>query len=295
MSAQTDSTMKIVKLYGVIGIAVVILSWTLAILNVGVIDMFFTPLAWSGYILVVDSVIFHLRGKSLIATQTRRFLWMLPISIICWFVFEAYNLHIQNWHYVNLPQSMVVRIFGYVWSFATIFPAIFLSTELFEIWGIFERIRIRPRKMSRTRLSAYFIFGLLCLIIPILLPAHLAKYSIAAVWVGFVFLLEPVNYILGGKNVLTELENGKLNILLSLFAGGLLCGIIWETWNNWAHTGWVYDLPYLSRPKIFEMPLAGFLGFIPFAVECFSMYNFTNVIFKKALRIFVKNISLRIN
>lgn len=278
---KTDNHSLRVKSYGIIGLAILIVSWILAILDVWIIDIFFTPLAWTGYILIVDSVIFHLRGRSLIVSHTRRFLWMLPLSIICWLVFEAYNLHLQNWHYVNLPRSMVVRVIGYIWSFATIFPAIFLSKELIEIWGVFSRVRIRPRRMSKTRLSIYFIFGFLCLIVPIFLPQSIARYTIAAVWVGFVFLLEPVNYILGGKNLLSELEQGQLKTLFSLFAAGLLCGLLWETWNNWAYTKWVYDVPYLSRPKLFEMPLAGFLGFLPFAVECYSMYNFVTISVEK--------------
>ena len=31
-------------------------------------------------------------------------------------------------------------------------------------------------------------------------------------------------------------------------------------------------VPIMQRWKIFEMPLPGYLGFPPFAVECFTMY-----------------------
>ena len=200
--AHLDNRVGIAKFYGIVGFANIIISWLLAIRDVGVVDVFFTPLAWTGYILVVDSVIFHLRGHSLIANKIGSLLYMLPASVICWLIFEAYNLHIQNWHYVNLPNPMVIRVIGYMWSFATIFPAIFLSTELFEIWDLFARVRIKPRKMSKERLIIYFVVGLICLVVPVVLPYSLAKYTIALVWVGFVFLLEPVNYILGGKSLL---------------------------------------------------------------------------------------------
>ena len=37
-------------------------------------------------------------------------------------------------------------------------------------------------------------------------------------------------------------------------------------------TKWIYNVPILPDVKIFEMPILGFGGFPPFAVECFAMY-----------------------
>ena len=51
-----------------------------------------------------------------------------------------------------------------------------------------------------------------------------------------------------------------------------MCGLLWECWNYWARTKWVYTVPVPPDIKIFEMPLAGYLGFPVFAVECFVMY-----------------------
>ena len=48
--------------------------------------------------------------------------------------------------------------------------------------------------------------------------------------------------------------------------------MIWEFWNYWAHTKWIYAVPILPEVRIFEMPILGFGGFPPFAVECFVMY-----------------------
>ena len=44
--------------------------------------------------------------------------------------------------------------------------------------------------------------------------------------------------------------------------------------NYFAITQWVYTLPVLGFAKVFEMPLLGFLGFPPFALESAVMYNF---------------------
>ncbi len=62
---------------------------------------------------------------------------------------------------------------------------------------------------------------------------------------------------------------------------GLLCGVLWEFWNYWARAKWHYTVPILENLKMFEMPLPGYLGFPPFAVECFTMYVFARVIFHR--------------
>lgn len=50
---------------------------------------------------------------------------------------------------------------------------------------------------------------------------------------------------------------------------GAVCGLLWESQNFLSGARWVYTLPWLNEPKLFAMPLAGYLGFPPFAVECY--------------------------
>ena len=49
---------------------------------------------------------------------------------------------------------------------------------------------------------------------------------------------------------------------------------MWEFFNYWAISKWTYTVPYFGSVKIFEMPVLGFLGFPPFAVECWAIYIF---------------------
>jgi hypothetical protein len=53
-----------------------------------------------------------------------------------------------------------------------------------------------------------------------------------------------------------------------------VCGVLWETWNYWARVKWMYTVPGFESLKVFEMPLAGFLGFPPFALECVAIVAF---------------------
>jgi hypothetical protein len=62
--------------------------------------------------------------------------------------------------------------------------------------------------------------------------------------------------------------------------GGLCCGLLWETWNYWAGAKWVYTVPFVGFLKVFEMPILGFVGFLPFSLEAYVMTNSAFVLFE---------------
>jgi hypothetical protein len=90
-------------------------------------------------------------------------------------------------------------------------------------------------------------------------------------------LLEPINHHWGAKSLLSDWEQGTLRKLCLLLTAGLVCGMLWELWNFSAATKWVYTVPFFEELKLFEMPLLGFMGFPPFTVECYCLYNFISL------------------
>ena len=106
-----------------------------------------------------------------------------------------------------------------------------------------------------------------------MLPQRIAAYLFCAVWIGFILLLDPVE-------PKARAARRFLAIFRRVFGGdftdfcwrGWICGWLWEFWNNWAAAKWHYIFPMFQQWKIFEMPAPGFLGFLPFALECFAMY-----------------------
>ncbi|RMD94722.1 MAG: hypothetical protein D6814_14195 [Calditrichaeota bacterium] len=260
-------------LHGYLGLASLLLFEILLALRVEPVLTWFTPIQWTGYILLLDAVLIWLGGQGYIFDQPKKFAYMLIVSVAVWFLFEGYNLHLQNWYYIHLPENLAVRMIGYVWAFATIFPGILFTSEVIDRLGFFHAVRIRPLKVSPGLLWGFIIFGVLCTTVPLLLAQDVAKYLFVFVWIGFIFLLDPINYLLKRPSLLHQLEKGSLQKLLSLFLAGWICGLLWEFWNYWAGTKWIYAVPYLSKPKLFEMPLFGYLGFLPFAVECYVFWQ----------------------
>ncbi|MFB0519222.1 MAG: hypothetical protein ACETWC_08080 [Acidobacteriota bacterium] len=264
-------------IHGYIGAGVIAAAEILMLRGVQPVAAFFTPIVWWGYILLVDAIVLRINKKSLIVSRPREFLLLLPLSIGMWLIFELYNLFIRSWHYLNLPDQLWMRLLGYGFAFATIAPALLETAELISSFGWVKRLSQWPPRNFTPWLTPLFIIGVVSLVLPFIFPSN---YMSPLVWLGFIFLLEPVNYRFAGNSLLKDWEEGNGRRLVSLLLAGFWCGILWEFWNYWAYTKWVYTVPFLPEIKIFEMPILGYFGFPFFTVECFLMYSSLRLLIK---------------
>jgi len=269
---------------GWVGIALILAGEILLFSGFRWVAIYFTPLAWTGYLLLIDAAVFSLKGESPLGNRPREFFKLAFWSVPLWLIFEAYNLRLQNWTYVGLPMSPVLQAIGYVWSFATIWPAILGTADFLEALGWFASPSRGARGISVSGHFSLIMLGMVFVLAPLLVPVRFGQYLFGAVWVGFVLLLDPLNFFGGGRSLLGDLEAGRRTTLYSLLVSGLVCGILWEFWNYWAAAKWVYIFPIMQGWKIFQMPLAGYLGFPPFALECFVMYEFLGTV-RRQLRV----------
>ena len=235
-----------------------------------------TPIAWTGFIFFADGWIWKRRGESPIKNDRAEVVFMALASIPLWLVFELYNKYtFWNWHYLGLPETLLLRYIGYAWSFATIVPALLITAELVGALRDRRAPDYRRAEPATIPLDAHAMAamaaGAAMLILPILYPS---QWMAAPVWLGFIFLLDPINARLGAESLRGDLRAGHSGRLKNLLLSGLVCGLLWECWNYWARTKWVYTVPVPPDIKLFEMPLAGYLGFPAFAVECFVLYIF---------------------
>jgi hypothetical protein len=231
---------------------------------------YFTPIAWTAYILIADGAVLALTNRSRLHDAPITVGHMALLSIPLWLIFEAYNLRLHNWTYVGVPREWPLAVLGYSWSFATITPAIFETSDLVQ--ALLPALPAEPWKLSRAAENAVMACGAACLILPLVLPQRIAAYTFALVWVGFLFLLDPINRRLGLPSFLGDLSEGFLRRIYGFTMAGWICGWLWEFWNNWAAAKWHYTFPMFQQAKIFEMPTPGYFGFLPFAMECFVMY-----------------------
>lgn len=264
---------KSFPLHGIFGIFLLVLSEILLFKKVDPFYSWFYCFAWWSYILTIDAIIYRLKGNSLILNRTKEFFLMIPWSVFIWLIFEAANLSLENWYYINLPHSTLERWPGYAIAYGTVLPGLFETTELLESIGLFGKSKIKKTVISSEGHSVVILLGTICLVSSVVAP----EYLFSLIWVGFIFLLEPFNYRFGGRSLLKDLEEGSPRKIYLLLIAGLICGLLWEFWNFWALSKWVYTVPFFENRKGFEMPFLGFLGFPPFAIQAYVMYNFVSL------------------
>jgi hypothetical protein len=264
---------------GWIGLALIAAAEAALFAGQPVVGRWFTPIVWTGYVLVADAVAARLTGRSYLTTHRVDGVLVALTSILSWWLFEWYNAPRfwlggadavgRWWQYHGMEPNVWLRRLGYDWAFATIFPALFLTAAILRA-SVFRGARVRPWRPSPAALGWLSALGGVMVVVPLVI---VSPWLVPLIWTGFALLLEPLNARAGRSSWLADLGRGDASRLLALLGAGAACGVLWEFWNYWATTRWTYTVPYLGDVKIFEMPVLGYLGFPPFALECYAMYH----------------------
>jgi hypothetical protein len=255
--------------HGVWGLVLIAIFWPLNWLLPGHRTAYlFFPL-WLGYILAVDALVLARSGTSLLARSRRDFVLLFVLSAPAWWLFEIINQRTQNWEYVGREHFSDLEYFLLCSvAFSTVMPAVFETAALVRTFRWTERFASGARIGRSPRAPLLmFVSGALMLAALWVWP----RYFYALVWLSVVFLLEPVNVWFGREHFLRHLRRGDWRIVVSLSLGALICGFFWELWNYYSYPKWIYHTPGAEFLHIFEMPLLGYGGYIPFAWELYAL------------------------
>lgn len=264
--------------HGWLGLALVVIAWPLNWLLPGLrTHLLFFPL-WLGYCLTVDALVVARKGSSLFTRSPAAYAGLFLVSILGWWLFELFNLRTQNWHYVgrqfftDLQYLMLASI-----SFSTVMPAVFGTAELVSTFAWIRRMKRGPVIAPEPRaLLAFFAGGWLMLILVLGWPT----YSFPLVWISVYLIIEPINVRLKNRSLAQYTVAGDWRPVVALWVGGLICGLFWELWNYYAYPKWIYRIPFIDFLHVFEMPLLGYGGYLPFALELFALYHLAAGLFR---------------
>jgi hypothetical protein len=219
-------------------------------------------LAWS--ILGILDALNVLKWKSSLMTADCKLFWgsMVPVSLMFWLFFEYLNLLYSQWIYLDAPSNKATATILTALSFSTVIPLVI--EVLWYFIGPVEDIKL-PENM-RNFISSYRRF------FPVFAIALLAGllvvrtfWTIQAMWFIPFFLF--ISFTPTAHAAASKLKSFHVSIVVA----ALLSGLIWETINYRATTKWVYLLLPKS-PHLFEMPLPGYLGYVPFAFSVLAVY-----------------------
>ena len=227
----------------------------------------FTPL-WLSFILVINGLCFRHNGHCMMLDRPVYFLLLFPTSAVFWWFFEYLNRFVQNWSYIG-PEFSSWEYFWYATlPFSTVLPAVLgirdwiLSTH----W-----LRKRFRHFRSLRIPHPKILAGLTLVASAAGLAGIGVWPNALfplLWVSPLLIIISLQTLMGERHILSELAVGNWTVLVAAALAATICGVFWEMWNYFSLAKWEYSIPFVHRYQIFEMPLLGYAGYLPFGLQC---------------------------
>ena len=258
--------------WGWLGLAAGVVAWVLAWTRFAwfaPLQAFtFSPL-WFAYIVVVNALLHRRTGHCMLIDRPRYTAGLFVVSAAFWWFFEYLNRFVQNWYYVGIGD--LTRLEYVVFAtlpFATVLPAVMGTYELLAsvprlsagLTG-FAPVRVRrPRVVAAIALAAA--------------AAGLAGIGVwpdvlfPLLWLAPLIVITSLQALRGHPTIFAPLAGGDWRRVFLLALAALICGFFWEMWNYPSLAKWIYAVPYVNRFHLFEMPLVGYAGYLPFGLEC---------------------------
>ena len=257
--------------WGWLGALAGVLTWILAWTRFAWFAEFqahtFTPL-WFALILVINALARQQSGGCLMTDRPGYFLLLFPLSSIFWWFFEYLNRFVQNWYYIG-PEFSSHEYFWYATlPFSTVLPAVLSMQQwLFSTRWIQQGCRnFVSFSLSRPRLIAAGIFGLSAMGLAGI--GVWPNYFFPLLWVSPLTIIISLQTLMGETTLIDQMATGDWRWAFSSVLAALTCGGFWEMWNFYSLAKWEYSIPFVHRFEIFEMPLLGYAGYLPFGLEC---------------------------
>jgi hypothetical protein len=224
----------------------------------------FTPL-WLGYVLAMNGLTYRRTGEAPLTHRTGWFLALFPVSAVIWWLFEYLNQYVDNWYYSGIHGSSDWDYFlqGTL-PFSTVLPAVASTTAWLQTFPRLAALALPAVRGHVAFAWAALLTGALALAGIGIWPN--ALYSM--LWLAPLLILLGLHQLLLGETLLAPIAHGDWRPLLQAALAGLTCGFLWELWNYGSLAKWHYSIPYVQRFHLFEMPLIGYAGYLPFGVTC---------------------------
>ena len=251
-----------------IGAALIAAGWTLA-WREGLVPAEWRrhafTLLWLGYIIVMNALRYRRSGRSPLTHRTAWFLSLFPVSAAFWWLFEYLNQFSGNWYYAGVSASGALDYFVQAsLPFSTVLPAVASTWAWLASLPRLDSLSLPPIRAGASLAGLALAAGLVSLAALPLWPEAL----FSALWLGPVCVLASLQWLVMKESLFAPLAHGDWRPVLQPAVAALACGFFWELWNYGSLAKWHYSIPYVDRFHLFEMPLLGYAGYLPFGIEC---------------------------
>jgi hypothetical protein len=238
------------------------------------------PLFW-GFALLMDGWVYKRTGGiSIISRSAQEMVALGVASVSGWLIFEYLNFFVDdNWIYPagNLIPDNEFTIYAVIGS-AGLMPLAFEWYTLFLTFdGMKNRFASGPKLTMPSWLgTALLVFSFIMLFFIAFYPDTL----FTLLWVIPLLILSVVLEKLKIWTPFNLIKKGDWSSVMLFALAYLVQGFLLEFWNYFSATHengqiitqtpayWAYSVPYINVYHVFEMPLLGLMGYLPFGVYC---------------------------
>lgn len=261
-------------LWGWAGLLLLGVSWVVAWVPMPGLEelrrLSFTPL-WVGYTVAVSAWVRRRGGRVMLVEEPVRFLALFPASALFWYLFEFLNQFTGNWIYEGTGVGTHEAFEWFLRSalpFSTVLPAVLVTRDWLATWpilssGLDRFAPIKPQRPQRAAVLALLI-GTLGLVTVAIWPDALYSF----LWSAPPLLMIALQALNGQRHLFVPVAQGDWRDPWLTVIAALFCGLCWELWNVFSLARWTYHIPHAQVLHLFEMPLLGYAGYLPFGITC---------------------------
>ena len=260
--------------WGWVALGALTLSWILAWTRFSWFASFqrltFIPL-WFSYIIVVNALCVRQSGRCPLLHESLFFACLFPLSAVFWWFFEYLNQFVHNWFYTGVDYGPLAYSIHATISFCTVLPAVYTTQKWIAGLDVF-RSRFYGLPPVRKIPSKFLNSTILILSSAGLIGVGLRPEELfSLLWLSPLLILTALQHLAGQPTLFTALADGDWRPAVTAALAALLCGFFWEMWNYYSLARWVYNIPFVYRFRIFEMPILGYMGYLPFGLLCIEI------------------------
>jgi hypothetical protein len=257
--------------WGFAGLLFGLLAWVLAWTRFAVFQRIqahtFTPL-WLAYILVINALAYKQTGHCLMLSQPVHFGLLFPLSALFWWLFEFLNRFVQNWYYSGAEFGPWEYFWYATLPFATVLPAVIGTREWLSSFTWPEKYFKNFIRITVTSPRRCALIALIAASAGLFLLGIFPHYLFALLWISPLIIMVSWQALFKEKHLFSNMAQADWVLIVTSALAALICGFFWEMWNFYSLAKWKYQIPFVQRFNIFEMPILGYAGYLPFGLEC---------------------------
>jgi len=227
---------------------------------------------WLGYIAMMNGLVLRRGGRAPLLHRTGWFAALFPVSAVAWWGFEYLNQFVGNWYYTGTEaQSDWSYFLQGTLPFSTVLPAVASTWAWLATFPRMQAFALPAVSGHRSLAWISITSGVVGLAGIGIWPERV----FSMLWLAPLFVLAGLQQLLLGRSLFAPIGKGDWTGVLQPALAALICGFFWELWNYGSLAKWHYSIPFVQRFHLFEMPLLGYTGYLPFGVECALIMQIT--------------------